>query len=207
MDTRTQDKIHLKIQELLSFFHRKEENCQIHLMSFLNDKASLSDKRQLRENLIHQIKSHKNYKEGNYNWKELLKLKIKPSFPLASISISYCNYLGVFVIVFDKKVSIGFDIEHKSRITSQVVQRISSLEELNQSPHPALLWVAKEASVKSLSTPNQPVLFKNCILSNWRATPSSQNYFFDFFVNSSHKYKGVAGFLNGLALAYTERLY
>ncbi|MCZ0932457.1 MAG: hypothetical protein OXJ52_04815 [Oligoflexia bacterium] len=206
MDSETQRKIYLKIQELLAFFHRRETNCHIHLMSFLNKKASLSDKRALRERLIYQIRSHKNYKSAGYNWKELLKLKTKPLLPLASISISYCRYLGVFVIVFDKKVSIGFDIEHKSRVTSQIAQRISSHKALNQSPHPALLWVAKEASVKSLSAPNQPVLFKNCILSNWRPALSSQNYFFDFFVNSSRKYKGIAGFLDGLAIAYTEKL-
>ena len=206
MDFRVKNKIYLKIQELLSFFYRRETDYQIHLMSFLNKKASLLDKQQLRENLIHQIQSNKNYQKGDYNWKELLKLNTKPSFPLAGISISYCNYLGVFVIVFDQKVSIGFDIERKSRITRQITQRISSHTELNQSPHPALLWVAKEASVKSLSTAGKPVLFKNCILSNWRPAFSSQNYFFDFFAINSHKYKGVAGFLNGLAVAYAEKL-
>ena len=121
VDVRAQNKIHLKIQELLSFFHRRETNCQIHLMSFLNKKASLSDKRALRESLIYQIRSHKNYKEVSYDWKKLLKLKTKPSLPLAGISISYCHYLGVFVIVFDKKVSIGFDIEYKSRVTSKLL--------------------------------------------------------------------------------------
>ena len=201
-----QKQIYLKIQELLFLFQRTEINSQIHLMPFLNKKVSLSNKKQLRQSLIHQIKSHKNYTKMSYNWEELLKLKTKPSVPFVSVSISYCYYLGVFIIVFDKKVSIGFDIELKSRITSPVVQRISSQKEFNQSPHPALLWAAKEASVKSLSTPAQPVLFKACRLLNWTRDQTSQNYFFDFYVRRSHKYRGVAGFLNGLAIAYVEKL-
>ena len=199
-----QEQIYLKIQELLSLFQRTKTNSQIHLMSFLNKKASLSDKKKLRNSLIKQIKSHRNCPEINYNWEQLLKLKAKPVFPLASISISYSYHLGGFIIVFDKKADIGFDIELKNRITDPVVQRISSQSEFNQSPHPALLWVAKEAGVKSLSTFKLSVLFKDCIVLNWNRNPCSQNYSFDFYIKNSHKYKGVAGFVNGLAIAYTE---
>ena len=201
-----QSQIYLKIQELLSFFHRTEADSQIHLMSFVNKRASLLDKKKLRQNLIQQIKSHKNYKEKSYNWAEFLQINTKPFFPTAGISISYSNYLGVSLIVFDKQVSIGFDIEHKDRVSSQVAQRISSQEELSQCPHPALLWVAKEAGVKSLSNPQSSVLLKECILSNWKQV-SDQNYFFDFCMDNSSKYKGSAGFLNDFVIAYAEKPY
>ena len=198
-------KIYLKIQELLSFFHREQTNYQIHLMPFLNKKATLLDKNCLRENLIDQIKSHQNYKGGSDNWEKLLKLGTKPLLPKASVSISYCGFLGVCVIVFDEKVSIGFDIEQSDRIKSQVARRISSNKEFKQSPHPSLLWVAKEACVKSLSTRSHPVLFKDCILSNWKSQPFNQNYFFDFYLRNGHKYKGTAGFLDEWVLAYAEK--
>ena len=200
-----QRQIYLKIQELLSAFHRTESNSQVYFMSFLNKKASLSDKKKLREKLIHHIKSQTGYKDNDLNWDELLKLKTKPFVPGLGLSISYCNYLAVCAIVFDQKVSIGFDIEHKERVTNRLVERISSQKEISQCPHPALLWTAKEAGVKSLSSHSQPVLFKNCRLSNWKKNSANQNYFFDFCAGKGHKYKGTAGFLNGLALAYAQR--
>ncbi|MDE0092563.1 MAG: hypothetical protein OXN83_04690 [Oligoflexia bacterium] len=204
MNSEKEKKISLKIKELLSFFQKKKAGYQVYLMPFLNKKASLLDKKRLRKNLICQIKSHRNYVEKGYNWGKLLQLRTKPSCPWVGLSISYCDYLGAYVIVFDKKLSIGFDMEQKKRVTNQVAQRISSNREFDQSPHPALLWVAKEAGVKSLSAPSSPILFKDCLLSNWRVACSNQNYFFDFCLRGGHKYKGVAGVVGDLAIAYTE---
>ena len=187
-------RIYLKIQELLSVFNRAESNSQIHLMPFLNKKAGLLDRKNLRKSLIHHLKSHKNYKGFSYNWTKLLKIKTKPSFPYASLSISYCYYLGVFIIVFDQKTSIGFDIERKNRVTSPVVRRVSSHKEIDESPHPALLWTAKEACVKSLSTSAQPVLFKDCILSNWKKS-SNQTIFLIFPLSKAINIKELPVFL------------
>ena len=161
------ENIDLKIKEMLACFEQR--NVHFQLISFLNQKADRQDRKNLRKLLIDQIKNHKDFKKykEDFNWNNLLKIGTKANCPFVSISISHCKHMGAFLFTFDKNVSIGFDIEERNRITDKLVNRISSKEEIQQSPTSFLLWVAKEASFKCLNHKTQNLL-SDCIISHWR---------------------------------------
>lgn len=195
---------HLKTKKMLECFGRK--NIQAHFLSFSN-KIGLKERKVLRQKMVSQIKAHKDFKknEKDFNWKKLLKTGGKPECPFISISVSHCNCLGAFLFVFDKKFSIGFDMEQKNRITDKLVNRISSKAEIKQSPFPALLWVAKEASFKCFSNNQNQFLLSHCLISSWKKTLMQDIYFFDSHLKTNNKTAlGTACFTDDLALAYAE---
>ena len=197
--------IQSKTKEMLECFGQDTVHLYFHL--FLREKIGIKERKELRQKLIDQMKSHIDYKKHKtvFNWSRLLKIGTKPVCPFASLSISHCGDLGACLFVFDKTLSIGFDVEHKKRITKAIVDRISSKKEVQQAPSPSLLWVAKEASFKCLSDNKAPLLLSDCLISKWKKEKTKEIYLFDFYSKMMDKRSfGVACFIDGLALAYAE---
>ena len=202
---RNLETICLKTKEMLKSFG--QENIGVHFTSFPNKKTGVKERRELRQSLIEEIKKHKDIGlyEKDFDWNNLLKIGIKPNCPFASISISHCDYLGVFLIVFNKGVSIGFDMEKTNRITRKLIGRISSKEEIQLSPSLSLLWTAKEASFKCFSDQKESVLLNECFIFDWREEPSKDIYFFKSYLKKVNKKAfGTACCIHDLALAYVE---
>ena len=197
--------IHSKTKKLLETFGRK--NVHFHFTVFSNQKAGTAERRELRQQLIQKIKNHKDFEshKKDFDWNNLLITGKKPDSPVASISISHCRNLGVFLFTFDKNLSIGFDMEQKKRITEKIVKRVSSNEEWEKAPTPALLWTAKEASFKCLSSNKTPLLLSDCRIYSWKKDPTQKIYFFHCHLEKIEKKAfGSAGFSEDLALAYAE---
>lgn len=92
-----------------------------------------------------------------------------PQFPGLSSSIAHCPLAGGFVLSASPQAQLGFDLEDETRAQPQVVLRMSSPQELSQAPGPAHLWVAKEATFKSLLGPLQPQVLSQIVIVDWRA--------------------------------------
>lgn len=116
-----------------------------------------------------------NRKDNRLALRKALSLKLnedltelsRPPLPISgSASVSHCPSIGGFVFV-PKPWSAGFDIEEKSRISEKVVSRIASPEETTTAPNRHCLWVAKEATFKSLMNKNQPRVLSEIMITGW----------------------------------------
>jgi hypothetical protein len=64
---------------------------------------------------------------------------------------------------------IGVDCEPKGRVTNKIMSRISSTTELQATPDPTALWVAKEAAFKGLSKGIGVRLQSDVLIDHWRS--------------------------------------
>ena len=195
--------LHLQTKQMLEHFGQTEAYCCFILFS--KQKTGDRERTILRQKLIQEITQHKSFKkhESRFYKKALLNLKQRPECPFVSLSVSHCNYLGGFVFVFGKKFSIGFDIENAQRVTKKIISRISSKKEVQQAPHPALLWTAKEASLKCLSRRWDHFMLKDCLVSDWEK--KSDSYQFSACLkNQDLRCKGIVFLTENLAIAYSE---
>lgn len=200
--------VQLKIRELLEACHQK--NIHFYLSLFPNKKIGQKERKELRQQLIQQIKIHPKIQKQkiNFDWNKLTKIGTKPECPFASISLSHCESLGVFLFTFNTKISIGFDIEKTNRIRLKTVSRISSPEELQKAPSSDLLWTAKEAGFKCLSNSKNSLLLSDCSISNWRKNPNTEIYLFDCYAKKTNKkVHGTAGRTKDFSLAYGEAVF
>ncbi len=158
----------------------------------INQLVTWKDRLSIRKDLINQLKKH--YKKHNIfdsqkkqELDKLLNLNWNPKNSTLSVSIAHCPVLAGFVCLLDQKISIGFDIELANRVTDRVVQRVSQLEELKKAPSKDLLWTAKEATCKCIGNNynKEPILFKDCLISEWQKTNQAGLFSFSFKWKSS----------------------
>lgn len=86
------------------------------------------------------------------NPQEISSIKDLDSFPKTEkifFSISHNQEMGGYSVATAKH---GFDLELKSRISTPIIQRISTQNELSMTPDLKFIWCAKEAAFKALST-------------------------------------------------------
>ncbi len=196
----------LKAKKALSALGR--ENAYIHVMPFST--KTEGERKRLRQRLVREIKNSLDFKNIKkkfdwdlFDWGPLLKPGSKAQSLFATISISHCEGFGAFVFVFEKNLSIGWDLEKKNRITEKIVGRISSEKELKSSPSPPLLWTAKEAVFKCFSNSQSFLLLSDGLISHW--IKDKEFYFFKGRSKKTDKEAlGVACFINNLVLAYAE---
>lgn len=81
------------------------------------------------------------------------------------LSIVHCDGWGGYI--FSPK-PVGIDIEIASRIVPEIIERVSTPEEIKIAPSKILLWSGKEASFKSLFGFDQPQTVSSLILESWR---------------------------------------
>lgn len=82
---------------------------------------------------------------------EISSIQDLDSFPKTEkifFSISHNQELGGYSVASAKH---GFDLELKSRISTSIIQRISTPNELSIAPDLKFIWCAKEAAFKALS--------------------------------------------------------
>ncbi|MBE8221231.1 MAG: 4'-phosphopantetheinyl transferase superfamily protein [Bdellovibrionales bacterium] len=90
-------------------------------------------------------------------------------FSLIKSSISHCKSYGVFACsprgACDNQF-IGVDLELSSRVTKEIINRVSTQVEVFDAPSAENLWTAKEASFKSL-TENKTQVLNDLIIHSW----------------------------------------
>lgn len=107
----------------------------------------------------------------------LLNLEITPRPKNFSISVSHSPQLGGFAVAPSAIGQLGFDIEVPARVSARIAERVSNTEEIKAAPSPAHLWVAKEATFKSLFGPHQPTTIPEIRLLEWQKVPDDAWYF------------------------------
>lgn len=111
----------------------------------------------------------KNRSQAEPNLSHLHNLEELPSLPDWSVSISHCPVLGGFAATRREKGQIGFDLESNRRVSEQIIKYVMfTPEELARAPGPGLLWVAKEATFKSLLGPDQPTVLSQIEVNGWQ---------------------------------------
>jgi hypothetical protein len=111
-------------------------------------------------------------------------------------SISHCPLAGGYVLQEAPLVgcSIGFDLEQASRVSPEIVNRISSPSEFRDSPDPASLWTAKESLYKSLPDVVQPSAISGVRVFDWSALGDNL-YSFSGLISSAQHFHNSHGLL------------
>lgn len=111
-------------------------------------------------------------------------------------SISHCPLVGGYVLQEAPLVgqSIGLDLEQASRVSPEVVNRISTPTEVLDSPDPASLWTAKESLYKSLPDGIQPAAISGVRVSDWSVL-SDNLYSFSGLISSPQHFHNSHGLL------------
>lgn len=109
------------------------------------------------------------------------------------VSISHCKKIGGFSY---SKYKHGFDVEQFSRVSKSVLERTCAPAELEMAPRPELLWGAKEAGFKSLSSSNQAqdLLITDLVCECWTSHFENQIFGYrlktektlEFFINTGY---------------------
>lgn len=167
-------------KEDLQFFEKTVEqngsrlscNLLCHLTFFNKNNSSPEQRKELREQLIQKIETIK--KLSLEQKKSMLTLDVPPQVPFASLSLSHCALMGGFIISPLVHFSLGFDLEKKNRAKEKTVLRISTQDELNQSPSASALWSAKEAVYKSISQYQNHTHIKQISIFDWQPTSSKK---------------------------------
>lgn len=89
-------------------------------------------------------------------------------------SISHTTGMGVLVYSLDW---VGVDVEVTDRVTNQVMQRVSTLAEIQEAPTLAALWCAKEAAFKALKGFRQPSVISDVSIGGWKKIDSQTETF------------------------------
>ena len=153
-------------------------------------------------NIYAKLKSYYERHKNTYfkNYKEVLITSelnqlLKPATPLksslAAISISHSPFMGAFVFSNKANISIGLDIEIADRVSVRVIHRVSSNKEIKQAPDNTMLWAAKESAFKCISTYQNLISLKECLISNW-VKAKNATYYFNFHCLSSASQKTVS---------------
>ena len=106
----------------------------------------------VREDLQRKI-AHATNENLPPGYDSIADLKRRPRVDGWALSISHCPGLGGYVLGPSKNF-VGFDLEESVRVTEKIVERVLPFElEKSWFPtsgiQPALIWAAKEASIKA----------------------------------------------------------
>ena len=162
-------------------------------------KVGLNERTLLRKKLVESLKNKSPFNtKKESSLKRLLIPGKAPKSPWAKISISHSKKRGAFLWTRNKKIkAIGFDMEEKKRVKDKTVQFVSSKKEVRETPHPALLWVAKEASFKASSS----LFLEDIEISNWK---KKENLFFFLTKSKKKKLRGISFFFKDLSFAIVK---
>ena len=152
---------------------------EILLSKHLNSK-SLNYRSRIRQVLLNHLSKKK---PSLLNDISLLNLDHPPICPEYTISISHNRSASGFALG-PSSVNVGFDLEEIARISEPLIKRISSKEEIAQTPHPKSLFSAKEATWKACSSAHLIPTISNIQTSNWKEL---KNQWFEFQAHYNDK--------------------
>lgn len=170
------------IEKLVNYISQQLGNeLWLELVSFLPKHNHQEQREFLRRAMIHLVTEkiqNTEIQTHSYSLPEaLLSLNslYKPgtslkNFPLAKVSLSHCKDYGVFICspkLINDKQDIGVDLEVSTRVSTGIINKISSPVEIFEAPSPAHLWTAKEASFKAV-TPNSTQIIGDIHIHSWK---------------------------------------
>ena len=173
-----------------------------HFIEFGNLGPTLERRIELRKSLVERLKiSFGHFKK---DWEKLLLIPGEPPIiPDISISISHCPLMGGFVFSFDKKTSIGFDIEISDRV-DRAIEYLSTYKEIKEAPEKSLLWVAKESVFKCIPLKEEKHFLRDSLIFNWNEIDGG-GYKFKFYVEKKKIMgKGLAFLVGKLGVGYAQ---
>lgn len=132
--------------------------------------ANPTYKTALRDELIQALEGFR--KLSNYEKIELQNIYKTPQLQGVYISISHTEDFGGFII--SKTKAVGFDLEKKSRIKKEIIQRVCDDSEIKEALHMESLWGAKESAFKALQYFHQPAVISTVKIGSWSIDPESQ---------------------------------
>jgi len=160
------------------------------ILLFLKDYSSTPPEN-LRELIRKDLVSTANLEYSNLmdsfsNWSDLHQI---PNSNKLGVSISHTQMYGGFILS-SKYLKIGLDLEFVDRIRPEIVQRVSTKNEVLMAPDAYRLWTAKEASFKA-HYPKNPEVLSKIQIENWQQLDSGI-YTFEFMSPelTSHNLKG-----------------
>lgn len=104
------------------------------------------------------------------------------------ISISHSKECGVIGMA---PFPLGIDVESLARVKKEIVARmVINPSELQNAPHPAALWSAKEASFKALVHFAQPSAMSQIEIGNWHQLDSQMS---SFQIKNGEDFKAPSG--------------
>jgi phosphopantetheinyl transferase (holo-ACP synthase) len=93
----------------------------------------------------------------------ILDLNQRPASQKLHFSVSHMKHNGGYAVSSEK---IGFDVEDISRISTEVIHRISTPAEIAICPQIEFLWSAKEAAFKAVGE-TQSLVFTDIKITAW----------------------------------------
>lgn len=95
---------------------------------------------------------------------DIVDLSKRPEGRTKRFSISHCpGLIGLAV----SNHFCGLDLERVSRVKESIARRVSVAGEMESTPSPAHLWVAKESFFKAIPESRQPTTISEIEISNW----------------------------------------
>ena len=118
---------------------------------------------------------------------QLLNVDKIPQTSFSNQSISHCSVCGGFIIT-PPFLDVGLDLENSKRdIHKKTVLKVADLSELQEAPCPEALWMAKEASFKSIFRTKNIKLLSQIFISKWAQEKNNNCYSFFFKIPTLKK--------------------
>lgn len=174
MNLKFSEEVKSQFGKITGKFTGKQIHCRF--MTFGSSGPTWKKRVEMRNLLVKTLKgSLKNFPE-DYG-KKLLTPGIPPRIPGISISISHCPVFGGFVFSPGKDISLGLDIEKADRVSFRSVKYVSGFREIEETPEPSFLWVAKEAAFKSVPLKWGIFFLKDFFIFNWKRVKTDAHSF------------------------------
>lgn len=146
----------------------------------------------IRKNLSEpsiQIFLNTRFGANHSDHREKIKKELKKTKHSTS-SISHCEKIGGFATLDNSQKKIGFDVEEFSRVTDQIMKRMTKThDEFNKAPSADFLWAAKESAFKALYGPSHPKVISEIEIGGWS---QSEEDFWIFSAANFENLKGIA---------------
>ena len=158
--------------EVVRFIQKQVNDTTLSFNLFADFNSSAPDYRKLiRDHLFAEHSAHFSREQ----LAQLSDLQVVPKASQGHFSISHNQKIGGFSY---SELHHGFDAEVTKRISSAIIERTSTVQEIKDVPDLSFLWVAKEAAFKALDSltldrPHQ-LIMTDLICTEWQSHPDTR---------------------------------
>ncbi len=131
---------------------------EIHLDPLFASHVS-NNRNSIRQNILNRYQEQMTTEERL----AVLDLNQRPVSKNLFFSVSHMKHNGGYAVSNEK---VGFDIEDISRISTDVIRRISTTAEIDLAPQIEFLWSAKESSFKVIGE-TKDLVFTDIRITHW----------------------------------------